>query len=126
MLTITSTFSGFSVNNLSIAKNFYATVLGLTVEDEVGGSRIFLPAGNTVWMYEKADHQPATYTMLNFVVPHIEAAVTELTSRGIKFIHYSTSYQDDQGIMRGKDHNMGPNIAWFTDPAGNILSIIEQ
>jgi len=118
-------FSGFSVNDLEQAKKFYSETLGLMVTDGVGGTRIQLPGGNQAWMYPKADHQPATYTMLDFVVDDIDEAVDELASRGVRFERHEGIPQDDRGILRGKDKSMGPNIAWFKDPAGNILAVLE-
>jgi predicted enzyme related to lactoylglutathione lyase len=125
MFSPSAAFSGFTVNDMAQAKEFYSTMLGLTFKDDVGGTQIELPGGNKVWMYQKDDHQPASYTMLNFIVPGIDEAVEELGKRGVTFEHYEGSHQDDRGIMRGKEHNMGPNIAWFKDPAGNILSVLE-
>jgi catechol 2,3-dioxygenase-like lactoylglutathione lyase family enzyme len=118
-------FSGFSVNNMDQAKIFYTTVLGLKVRDDVGGSKLDLPGGTQCWMYAKDDHQPATYTILNFVVDDVDEAVDELISRGVSFEKYEGAPQDEKGIMRGKDYKMGPSIAWFKDPAGNILSVLE-
>jgi predicted enzyme related to lactoylglutathione lyase len=119
-------FSGFSVSDMDKAKEFYTTVLDVTIKDDVGGVRLLLPGGQQAWMYPKADHEPATFTILNFVVPDVDEAVDELTTRGVKFEKYPVDFQDDKGVMRGKEHNMGPNIAWFKDPSGNILSVIES
>jgi catechol 2,3-dioxygenase-like lactoylglutathione lyase family enzyme len=118
-------FSGFSVNDIAKAKEFYGNTLGLTFQDDMGGTRLQLPNDNEVWMYQKDDHQPATYTMLNFIVDNIDAAVDELVQSGVAFEHYPGLTQDEKGVMRGKSKNMGPNIAWFKDPAENILSIVE-
>ncbi len=126
MINIQSTFSGFSVNDLNAAKQFYSEALGFEVTDETGGAMIRLPGGAQAWMYEKADHEPAGYTMLDFRVNNIDEAHTELTNAGVEFEQYPGSYQDEKGIMRGKEHEMGPNIAWFKDPAGNILAIVED
>jgi len=120
-----SVFNGFSVDDLDKAKVFYTKILGLKVEDATGGASILLPGGHKAWMYTREDHQPATYTMLNFVVDDIDEAVDEITNRGVSFEHYEGSPQDEKGIMRGKEHHMGPNIAWFKDSAGNILSVLE-
>jgi len=125
MLHIQSTFSGFSVSDLAAAKQFYGEALGCVLEDKVGGISLTLPGGASAWMYQKADHQPAGYTMLDFVVDDIDAAHAALTDQGVVFEHYPGSPQDEKGIMRGKEHNMGPNIAWFKDPAGNILAVVE-
>lgn len=126
MLQIQSTFSGFSVNDIEVAKHFYGNVLGLELQDEVGGTKITLPAGASAWMYQKEDHQPATYTMLDLVVDDIDEAYEALNAQGVIFERYPDSYQDEKGIMRGKGVGMGPNIAWFKDPAANILAILER
>ena len=125
MFSPKAAFSGFSVNNLGQAKEFYTETLGLTVTDGVGGTRIQLPGGSQAWMYPAKDHAPATYTMLDFVVDDIEEAVDELISRGVRFERYEGIPQDNRGILRGKEKGMGPNIAWFKDPAGNILAVLE-
>ena len=120
-------FSGFSVDNLAKAKEFYAETLGLTVDDEGVGMRLHLPGGGTVFAYPKDDHQPATFTILNFVVDNIDEAVDELTNRGVQFEHYEDGAKtDEKGILRGLSQNLGPDIAWFKDPAGNFLSVICQ
>jgi catechol 2,3-dioxygenase-like lactoylglutathione lyase family enzyme len=126
VLQIQSTFSGFSVSDIEAAKQFYGTILGLQLKDEVGGTSIALPAGAKVWMYQKEDHRPATYTMLNLIVDDIDQAHEALSAQGVTFERYPDSYQDEKGIMRGKSVSMGPNIAWFKDPAGNILAILES
>ena len=125
MFSPKAAFSGFSVNDLGQAKEFYTETLGLTVTDGVGGARIQLPGGSQAWMYPAKDHVPATYTMLDFVVDDIDEAVDELTSRGVRFERYEGIPQDDRGILRGQEKGMGPNIAWFKDPAGNILAVLE-
>lgn len=129
MLKAKAGFSGFSVDDLAKAKEFYSGTLGLQVEDEDGmGVRLHLPGGGTVFVYPKGDHQPATFTILNLVVDDIDAAVDELTNQGVRFEHYEQGDMktDQKGIARGKAVNMGPNIAWFKDPAGNFLSVIEN
>ncbi len=125
MLKSVAAFSGFSVNDLEKAKEFYGDTLGCSFKDDMGGTRVQLPNGFEVWMYQKDDHRPAAYTMLNFIVEDIDAALDELVKSGVTFEHYPGSPQDENGVMRGKSKNMGPNIAWFKDPAGNILSILE-
>ena len=116
-------FSGFSTNDIPAAKAFYADTLGLDVTDEDGMLNLKFPNGHTVLIYPKGgDHQPATYTVLNFDVDDIEAAVDELVARGVTFERYGDDFgQDERGIMR----DQGPPIAWFKDPAGNILSVIK-
>jgi catechol 2,3-dioxygenase-like lactoylglutathione lyase family enzyme len=120
-------FSGFSVDNLATAREFYAGVLGLTTEDRPGGMRMSLPGGSTAWAYPKEDHQPTTYTMLDFVVDDIDEAVAALTERGVRFERYENGPpQDEKGILRGRSVQLGPDIAWFKDPAGNILAVLQE
>src|SRR6266567_2754686 len=127
MFQAKTAFSGFSVNDLAKAKEFYAGTLGLKVDDEGVGMRLHLPGGGTVFAYPKDDHQPATFTILNFVVETIDEAVDELTSRGVQFEHYESGLQTDaKGILRGRARQLGPDIAWFKDPAGNILAVLQM
>lgn len=127
MFQVKEAFSGFSVNDLAKAKAFYAETLGLKVDDEGVGMRLHLPGGGTVFAYPKEDHQPATFTMLDFVVASIDEAVDELTNRGVQFEHYDDSPKtDEKGIFRGTSKNQGPDIAWFKDPAGNVLAVLEE
>ena len=119
-------FSGFSVNDLAKAKAFYAQTLGLQVVEEGVGLRLHLPGGGTAFAYPKDDHQPATFTLLDFVVDDIDEAVDELKSRGVSFERYAGMSQDEKGIMRGISQNMGPDIAWFKDPAGNFLAVLQM
>jgi catechol 2,3-dioxygenase-like lactoylglutathione lyase family enzyme len=119
-------FSGFSVNDLAKAKEFYTQTLGLQVVEEGGGLRLHLPGGGTAFAYPKDDHQPATFTLLDFVVDDIDEAVDELKRRGVSFDRYEGMPQDEKGIMRGIAQNMGPDIAWFKDPAGNILAVLQM
>jgi len=122
-----SAFSGFSVESLSEARDFYTQTLGLKANDEGPGLRIQLPNGSSVFAYQKPDHVPATFTILNFEVDDIDEAVDALTTRGVRFEHYNVGPgTDKKGILRGKQQNMGPNIAWFKDSAGNILSVLER
>ena len=127
MVTIRAAFSGFSVNDLDEAKQFYTQVLGLETGDETMGLELKLPQG-TVFVYPKPDHQPATFTILNFVVDDIDAAVDELSANGVQFERYDSMpmAQDEKGILRGRSVNQGPDIAWFKDPAGNILSVLQD
>ena len=119
-------FSGFSVNDLAKAKEFYSETLGLKADNEGVGLRIHLPGGGTAFAYPKDDHQPATFTMLDFVVDDIDEAVDELKSRGVNVERYAGMPQDEKGIMRGISQNMGPDIAWFKDPAGNMLAVLQM
>ena len=116
-------FSGFSVDDLGRAKAFYGDTLGLEVGEEHGLLFLKLGSGASVLVYPKENHEPATFTILNFPVPDIEAAVRELRAAGLELEHYEGELQtDEQGIFRGE----GPLIAWFRDPAGNVLSVLEQ
>jgi catechol 2,3-dioxygenase-like lactoylglutathione lyase family enzyme len=125
MFSPKSAFSGFSVDDLAVAKEFYAGTLGLTVDLDGVGARLRLPGGGSVFMYPKPDHQPASFTVLNFEVEDIDAAVGDLTSRGVAFERYAAvPDMDAKGIMRGREHNTGPDVAWFLDPARNVLSVI--
>jgi len=126
MLKVKAAFSGFSVDDLAKSNEFYTKILGLKVDDEGMGLRLHLPDGGTVFIYPKHDHQPATFTILNFVVENIDEAVDELKSRGVSFERYEGSPQDEKGILRGRSQQMGPDIAWFKDPAGNILSVLQD
>jgi len=127
MFRPTRAFSGFSVSDLAAAKRFYSQTLGLNVEDDGVGVRLHLPGGGTVFAYPKRDHQPATFTILNLVVDDIDAAVDELARRGVQFEHYDNEPKTDgKGILRGRAQNRGPDIAWFKDPAGNFLSVVDQ
>ena len=127
MFKAKAAFSGFSVDGLAKAKEFYTQTLGLKVDDQGMGLRLHLPDGGTVFVYPKEDHQPATFTILNFEVDNIDEAVDELTNRGVQFEHYEGDLKtDEKGILRGLSQNMGPDIAWFKDPAGNILSVIQD
>ena len=125
MFDPSNAFSGFAVNDIAKAKEFYGKTLGIDVIDGVMGILSLKIGGKTdIIIYPKPDHKPAEFTILNFPVPDIEAAVVELNRRGVEFIKYDGKeiMTDSKGIMRGN----GPNIAWFQDPAGNILSIIER
>lgn len=104
MFTASGAFSGFSVDDLTKAKGFYAETLGLRVDDEGVGLRLHLPGGGTVFAYPKDGHQPATFTILNFEVDDIDEAVDELTNRGVQFEHYEAGPKaDEKGIVRGRE-----------------------
>ena len=114
------------MDDIAAARDFYADVLGLPVSEEHGMLRIQLTGDAAVLAYPKQGHEPATYTILNLPVADIDAAVAELGRRGVSFLRYAGMPQDDSGVLRGLDADMGPNIAWFTDPAGNILSVLQE
>ncbi len=123
MFRNTKAFSGFAVNDIQKAKEFYGQTLGLDVsEDEGGYLHLHIAGGTEILAYPKEGHIPATYTILNFPVDDIDKAVDMLTERGIQFERYPGIPADEKGVMRGN----GPDIAWFTDPAGNTLSVIQQ
>jgi catechol 2,3-dioxygenase-like lactoylglutathione lyase family enzyme len=125
MLADSKAYSGFAVDDLQRAREFYGETLGLrtsVIDEEVGLMTLHLGGGRDTLVYVKPDHVPATYTILNFPVADIDAAVDELTARGVAFQRYEGFDQDEKGVMRGA----GPDIAWFTDPAGNILSVIRE
>lgn len=127
MLKDSHAFSGFSVNDLAQAKQFYGNTLGVDVEETEMGLTLKIAGGNNVFVYPKDNHEPATFTILNFPVDDIDAAADELSSKGIVFEHYGPDmHQDEKGITRGRAANMGPDIAWFKDPAGNILSVLQD
>jgi predicted enzyme related to lactoylglutathione lyase len=124
MLRASNAFSGFSVSDIPKAKKFYSDVLGLKVSEEHGMLTLHLANGGSVMAYPKPNHEPATFTILNFPVPDVDKTVDELTKRGVRFEHYDMKEikTDEKGIARGN----GPTIAWFKDPAGNILSVLDQ
>ena len=123
MLSTSEAFSGYSVDDLEAARAFYGDVLGIETSMEPNGLALNLVGRRPVFLYPKPDHEPATYTVLNFPVPDIDAAVDALIGAGVTFEHYGEGFgQDERGIARNE---YGPPIAWFRDPAGNILSLIE-
>ena len=126
MLKDSPAFSGFSSNDIAKAKEFYATTLGLEVTEEMGLLTLHLAGGGTVIVYPKDNHQPATFTVLNFPVQDIESAVDGLAKAGVTFERYDGFDQDERGIARPPSPEAGPRIAWFKDPAGNILSVLQQ
>ena len=123
MLENSKAFSGFAAPDIAKIKEFYSKTLGLKVTEEHGLLTLHLAGGNNVLIYPKPDHVPATFTVLNFPVDDVDLAVDELSKRGVRFEKYNGPEikTDEKGIMRGK----GPTIAWFKDPAGNILSVLE-
>ena len=123
MFANTKAFSGFAVPDLPTARAFYEGTLGLRVSEENDLLILHLAGDRDTLVYPKPDYIPATYAILNFPVADIDVAVDELTARGVRFERYDGIDQDEKGISRSED---GPPIAWFTDPAGNILSVLEQ
>jgi catechol 2,3-dioxygenase-like lactoylglutathione lyase family enzyme len=124
MFKDTKAFSSFSVDDVPRAKQFYGETLGLSVTDEMDGLGLHLSGGGEVFVYPKGDdHAPASFTVLNFIVENVEEAVERLTGAGVRFEQYEGELKtDEKGIFRGE----GPTIAWFKDPAGNVLSVLEQ
>ena len=122
MFENTRAFSGFSVDDVPEARKFYGETLGLRVSEEYGMLSLHIAGERDILVYPKPDHTPATFTILNFPVDDIEKAVDELAERGVRFERYDDSNTEEKGIYRGQ----GPLIAWFKDPAGNILSVLQQ
>jgi predicted enzyme related to lactoylglutathione lyase len=118
----TKAFSGFAVDDLAAAQRFYSQTLGLKTSEQYGLLTLHLAGGRDTLIYPKLDHTPANYTILNFQVDDIEAAVDELARRGVRLERYPGMEQDEKGINRGG----GPYIAWFSDPAGNILAVLQE
>ncbi|MFC6100193.1 VOC family protein [Olivibacter domesticus] len=128
MLRNSKAFSGFSADNLEKAKEFYGSTLGLDVRDgSMGILELHLEGNNPLIIYPKPNHVPATYTVLNFPVENIVETVDALTTKGVTFLSYSGELQtDEKGICNADGKQPGPKIAWFEDPAGNILSVLEE
>jgi len=122
MLADSKAFSGFAVDDVQKARTFYAETLGLRTTEENGLVTLHLAGDRPTLIYPKPDFTPATYTILNFPVDDIDGAVDALAARGVRFERYDAFEQDDKGIARGE----GPDIAWFKDPAGNILSVLQM
>lgn len=123
MFGTTKAFSGFAVDDIPAAQSFYGETLGLNVSEEHGMLTLHLTGDRDTLVYPKPDHTPATFTILNFAVADIGQAVDELTRRGVQFERYEGLPQDEKGILRTQD---SPPIAWFTDPAGNVLAVLEE
>ena len=122
MLKDSKAFSTLAVDDVAKARQFYGETLGLDVSDEMDGLALKLGGGTNVFVYPKPDYKPATFTVLNFPVDDVEQAVDQLTAAGVTLERYDGFEQDEKGIARMDE---GPTIAWFTDPAGNILSVLE-
>ncbi|HVR77316.1 MAG TPA: VOC family protein [Acidimicrobiia bacterium] len=122
MFRKTKAFSGFSVDDIPEARKFYEETLGLDVSEEYGMLTLHIHEGGDIMIYPRENHSPAAYTILNFPVEDVDRAVDQLSERGVTFERYEGFAQDEKGIARGDE---GPAIAWFTDRAGNILSVLE-
>ncbi len=126
MFKDTHAFSSFSVDDLEKAKEFYGRTLGIEISGTPEGLSLKIAGGGSVFIYPKGDHEPATFTVLNFPVDDIDKAVNGLKALGITFEHYEGQIKTDEtGVFRHGGEGRGPNIAWFKDPAGNILSVAE-
>ena len=121
MLKASHAFSGFSSDDIDAARAFYGGTLGLDVTEDNGLLHLRFAGGGQAIIYPKPNHEPATFTVLNFPVEDVDAAVDRLTAAGVTFERYPGMHQDERGIARGQ----GPTIAWFKDPAGNILSVLD-
>lgn len=124
--TVDRAFSGFSVDDIDAARDFYGNTLGLDVSDNpMGFLDLHLPSGGSILIYAKPNHEPASFTILNFPVADVDAAVEELNARGVQTKIYSDAEfpSDERGIVRGG--GQGPDIAWFRDPAGNVLAVMQ-
>ncbi|WP_371617345.1 VOC family protein [Streptomyces sp. NBC_00454] len=122
MFTDTKAFSSFAVDDIKRAKEFYEGILGLKVTEKNGLLTLHIAGGTEILVYPKENHTPAGFTVLNFPVADVDAAVDELTRRGILFERYPEFAQDDRGIVREE----GMNVAWFTDPSGNVFSVLQE
>lgn len=127
MLDISGSFSSFSVNDVEKARAFYGGTLGFDVKDQMGGLLITVPTGQVVYAYPKPNHEPATFTVLNFEVADLDAAISQVESLGLTLEKYPSSPEmpvDEKGVLR--DPERGGGIAWFKDPAGNVLSVMSR
>jgi catechol 2,3-dioxygenase-like lactoylglutathione lyase family enzyme len=122
MFTDTKAYSGLAVNDLRQARDFYGEILGIRTSEAHGQLWLHLAGDRDTLVYEQADARPASYTVLNFEVDDIDEAVDALAARGVRFVRYDGFEQDDKGIFRQD----GPYIAWFRDPAGNVLSVLQE
>lgn len=128
MFKNTKAFSSFSVNDIAKAKDFYTNILGLDVKEEYGGLTLNIAGSNSIMVYPKDNHEPATFTVLNFPVEDIEKSVDELIAKGITFEQYDFLNTNEKGIAKMPEEGgaNGPTMAWFTDPAGNIFSLMQE
>ena len=126
MLRNSPAFSGYSTDDIDRARDFYAKTLGLETEEQMGALVLKFATGQRVFIYPKPNHEPATFTVLNFPVDDLDAAVDDLTAKGVTFERYPGMEHDAKGIVRSPSPVMGPDIAWFKDPAGNIISVLQS
>lgn len=128
MFETSQAFSGISVDSIPAARRFYGETLGFGVQEQMGGLHVALPGGSDLWIYPKPNHQAATYTVLNFPVDDIDAAVQALNDKGVATKIYDDHllHTDERGIARGRAGGFGPDIAWFRDPAGNVLAVLDD
>ncbi len=126
MFGSTKAFSSFAADDIPAARKFYGETLGLKVSEESGLLWLHMAGDRDILVYPKPDHTPASFTILNFSVDDIDRAVDELAERGVRFERYDGFDQDEKGIARPREGEDGPPIAWFTDPAGNILSVLQE
>lgn len=128
MFKDTHAFSGFSVDDVAAAKAFYGDTLGLEVEADEMGLKLHIAGGNNIFIYQKDDHIPASFTILNFPVANIDEAIEKLTAKGVVMERYENmpAPLDDKGVLRGLKAGMGPDIAWLKDPAGNVLAVLQD
>lgn len=129
MLKDNHAFSGFSVKDLEEAKRFYSATLGVDTTQDNMGLHLNIPGNSPIFVYQKDDHEPATFTILNFIVDNIDASIAKMTDKGVVFEPYDFgggAKTDEKGVLRGRSANMGPDIAWFKDPSGNVLSIVQE
>jgi catechol 2,3-dioxygenase-like lactoylglutathione lyase family enzyme len=129
MLSSSKAFSGFAVKDLDEGREFYAKTLGLKVtmlDEQNGLMELGLASDRPTLVYRAPDSTPASYTILNFPVDDIDRAIDELASRGVRFERYDGLDQDDKGVLRGISAGRGPDIAWFKDPSGNVLSVLQE
>jgi catechol 2,3-dioxygenase-like lactoylglutathione lyase family enzyme len=129
MLENSKAFSGFAVKDLDEARRFYGETLGLRVkilDEDNGLMELGLAGDRPTLVYRAPDSTPASYTILNFPVDDIDEAVDELASRGVRFERYDGFDQDEKGVLRGISSGQGPDIAWFKDPSGNVLSVLKE
>ena len=126
MLAESHPFSSFSTNDIAKTKEFYATILGLEVSEQNGLLNLRLPDGVRVLVYPTDDHEPASFTVLNFAVSDLDRTVDELAAAGVRFERYDGFEHDERGIAHPAAAQGGPRIAWFRDPAGNIISVLQE